>query len=116
MMNRRHLRVALSGAAVFMLAAGTALASTFNVPYSGKMAGAKIEAGRYNITWQANSPDVTVTVSKGKEVVATAKGRMESRSTKYQRNMVVYSTNSDGSQTITELRIGGTNSAIVFSE
>ena len=75
-----------------------------------------VEAGRYDITWEQHSPDVTVTFAKGKEVIVTAKGRMESRSTKYQRNMIVYTTQPDGSQTINELRIGGTSSAIVFNE
>ncbi len=116
MMNRRHVRILVSTVAIFMLVAGSAMASTFSVPYSGKMGGARVEAGKYNITWEQQSPEVTVTVAKGKEVVATAKGRMESRQTKYERNMVVYSTHSDGSQSITELRIGGTSSAIVFSE
>ena len=116
MMYRRHLGSLVSSVAVLLLVAGSALASTFNVPYAGKMGEARIEAGRYKITWEQHSPGVTVTVAKGKEVVATAKGRLESRKTKFQRNMVVYNTNADGSQTITEIRIGGTNSAIVFSE
>jgi hypothetical protein len=116
MMNRRHFRNLVSSLTVLLLVAGSALATTFTVPYSGKMGASRIDAGRYNITWEQHSPDVTVTVAKGKEVVATAKGRLESRSAKFQRNMVVYTTQADGSQTITELRIGGTNTAIVFSE
>ncbi len=116
MMKRKHLRVLVSTVAIFMLTAGDALATSFNIPYAGKLGGARVEAGRYKITWQEHSPDLTVTVTKGKEVVTTAKGRMETRDTKYQRNMVVYTTQPDGSQTITELLIGGTKSAIVFGE
>jgi hypothetical protein len=41
---------------------------------------------------------------------------METRPAKFQRNMVVYNTKADGTQTITELRIGGTSTAIVLSE
>jgi hypothetical protein len=102
--------------AVLVLMAGSALAATFHVPYAGKIGEARIEAGRYNVTWQENSPEVTVTVAKGKEVVTTVKARMETRPAKFQRNMVVYNTKADGTQTITELRIGGTSTAIVLSE
>jgi hypothetical protein len=97
-----------------LIVSAGALASTYNVPYSGKMGGARIEAGRYNITWEHHSPGVMVTVSKGKNVVATVQGKLEERSSRFERNMVVYSTNADGSQTINEIRVGGTNQAIVF--
>jgi hypothetical protein len=116
MMYRRQLRNLVSSLAVLLLAGGSALAATFNVPFSGKMGEAQIAAGRYYITWEQHSPDVTVTVAKGKEVVATVKARIETRDAKFQRNMVVYDTNADGTRTITELRIGGTHTAIVFSE
>ena len=116
MTNRRCFRYLVSGVAVLVLMAGSALASTFKVPYPGTMGGTRIEAGRYKITWQEHSPDVTVSVTQGKKTVATVKGRLESRNMKFQRNMVVYNTNADGSQTISELRFGGTNTAIVFSE
>lgn len=113
---RRHLRNLIAGVAVLFLAASSTLASTFNLPYAGTVGGTHIEAGHYKVTWEEHSADVTVTLIRGKEVVATAKGRMESRATKYQRNMVVYSTKGDGSQSISELRVGGTNTAIVFSD
>jgi hypothetical protein len=61
---------------------------------------------------------VTVTQGKGKKasVIATAQGRLENRDTKYERNMVVYTTHPDGSQSVSELRIGGTSTAIVFDK
>jgi len=114
MTYRTYLRGLISSAAVLLLVSASALASTFSVPYSGKMGGARIEAGHYNITWEHHSPGVTVTVAKGKNVVATVQGKIEERGTRFERNMVVYTTNADGSQTINELRIGGTNQAIVF--
>ena len=116
-MTYRKLRgILLSSLAAMLFLAGSTLATTFNVPYAGKMGTTLLEAGRYKITWEENSPELTVTVAKGKTVVATVKGRLESRSTKYPRNMVVYNTNPDGSQTIMELRIGGTSTAIVFTK
>jgi len=116
MLNRKMLQMLVTGVAVLMLATGSALASSFNLPYKGNMGEARLDAGHYEITWQQHSPDVTVTVNKGKNVIATAKGRLENRETKYDRNMVVYTTQPDGSQSISELRIGGTSSAIVFDK
>ena len=114
MTYRSYLRGLSSSAAVLLIVGASALASTFSVPYSGKMGGTRIDAGHYNITWEHHSPGVTVTVSKGKNVVATVQGKIEERGTKFERNMLVYSTSAEGSQTINEIRVGGTNQAIVF--
>jgi hypothetical protein len=57
-----------------------------------------------------------VTLAKGNNVVATAQGKIEERSAKYARNMVVFITKPDGSRAINEFRLAGTNKAIVFSQ
>jgi hypothetical protein len=121
MKHHRHLKVVVLGAAVLLLAivnASAKDAKTFNVPYTGLLGSARIEAGHYRITWEGHSPAATVTVAteNGKNVVATQQGRFVERSTKYQRNMVVYTAKPDGTQVISELRIGGSNKAIVFEE
>jgi major membrane immunogen (membrane-anchored lipoprotein) len=121
MKHHRHLKVVVLGAAVLLLAVVNASAKgakTFNVPYAGLLGSARIEAGHYQITWEEHSPGATVTVAaeNGKIVVATAQGKLVERSTKYQRNMVVYTAGPDGTQVISELRIGGSNKAIVFEE
>ena len=119
-MNRKMLQMLVTTVAVLMLAAGSALASSFSFPYKGNLGDSKLNAGHYEITWQQHSPEVTVTVTQGKgkksSVVATVQGRLENRDTKYDRNMVVYTTQPDGSQFVSELRIGGTSSAIVFDK
>ncbi len=87
-----------------------------HMPFAGTLSGAALAAGHYNITWQAHSPTLTVTVAQGKNVIATVPGRMEERASKFARNMVVYTTRPDGSQIINEVRLGGTNRAIVFAD
>lgn len=121
MTYRRHLRVFAIGLAALSLAAISAFAKsskTFNLPYAGLLAGSRIEAGRYQVMWEERSPQVMVTVARerGKNFVATAQGKIEERNTKYSRNMVVYSTRPDGTQVISELRLGGSKKAIVFGE
>jgi hypothetical protein len=121
MKHHRHLKVAVLGAAVLLLAVVNAWAKgakTFNVPYAGLLGNARIEAGHYRISWDEHSPKATVTVAttNGKQVVATAQGKLVERGSKYQRNMVIYTARPDGTQVISELRIGGSNKAIVFEE
>jgi hypothetical protein len=121
MKHHKHFRVVVLGAAVLLLAVVNAAAKggkTFNVPYAGLLGSTRIEAGHYQITWEEHTPGATVTVAteNGKNVVATAQGKIEERSAKYERNTVVYDTKADGTQVIAELRIGGSNKAIVFGE
>jgi hypothetical protein len=121
MKHQRHLKVLVLGSAVLLLAVVSAFAKnakTFNVPYAGLLGSARLEAGHYQIAWEEHSPELTVTVASqnGKNVVATAQGKLVERSTKYNQNMVVYNTKPDGTQVISELRIGGSNKAIVFDE
>jgi hypothetical protein len=87
-----------------------------SMPFAAEMNGTHIAAGQYNISWQASNPSLTVTVAKGQSVVATVQGKMEDRSNKFQTNMVVYKAKPDGSQIVSEIRLGGTSQAIVFSE
>ncbi|MBI4164703.1 MAG: hypothetical protein HY508_03095 [Acidobacteria bacterium] len=107
MLNRKMLRLLVTGVAILVFTAGSALASSFNFPYPAKMGGMLLESGRYNVTWEQHSPEVTLTVAKGKKVVTTAAGRMETRPGKFAYNMVVYTAHPDGSQSISELRIKG---------
>jgi hypothetical protein len=121
MTHHRPLRVLVFGAAVLLLAAVSAFAEgskTINFPYAGILGGTPVEPGRYQVLWEGRSPEVTVTLArkKGKDVVATAQGKIEERSSKYKWNMVVYDTRPDGTQVISELRLGGSNKAIVFGE
>jgi hypothetical protein len=78
----------------------------------------RVEAGHYKVTWEGQSSEVTVTLASasGKTVVATVRGKLVERSTKYDQNTVVYNTRPDGTQVISELRIGGSNKALVFGE
>jgi hypothetical protein len=118
MANLKSVRILLALAAALALTVVAAMAkshsATINIPYSGTLSGTAIEAGKYDLAWEEHSPEVTVTLSKGKEVAATARGRIEERARKYNRNQVLYSTDASGNQAISEIRLAGTNRAIVF--
>jgi uncharacterized protein YlzI (FlbEa/FlbD family) len=119
MTHRRLLQGLISGLAVLLLVSGSAFAKgsrTINVSYAASLGGVRLEAGQYEFNFEQHTPEATVTLAKGKTVVVTTKGKVEERKTKFERNTVVFETKSDGSQTIGEIRLGGTNQAIVFSE
>ncbi len=115
MVNRRNLRGLISGVAAMLFVSATTMANRINLPYAGTLGGKQVAAGNYKITWEHHSPTATVTLADGRKLVATAEGKIEERSTKFARKMVVYTTQSDGSQAITEIRLGGTTMAIVFA-
>lgn len=118
MANLKSVRILLTFAAALVLAVAAAMAktnsATISIPYPGSLDGTALEAGKYDLAWEEHSPEVTVTLSKGKDVAAKARGRMEERSRKYNRNQVLYNTDAAGNQVIFEIRLAGTNRAIVF--
>ena len=119
-MRKHLLSTAILVVAVLLTANVSAYSASnscrVNMPYGAVLNGTHLAAGQYNITWQEHSPSLTVTVAKGRNVIATVQGRMEERTSKFQRNMVVYGAGPDGSQIISEVRVGGTRRAIVFSD
>jgi hypothetical protein len=106
-------------AAALVLCVATAVAksntATVRIPETGVLNGTTVEAGTYKLTWEDHSPELTVTLLRKKEAVATVRGQMEERSTKYRRNQVLYDTDASGKSVISEIRLAGTNRAIVFT-
>jgi uncharacterized protein YlzI (FlbEa/FlbD family) len=102
-----------------LLVGASALAKssrTVSLPYAGTLGGTKVEPGRYQLDYVQHSPEATVTLTTSKKVIVTTQGKIVERPAKYNQNAVVYETRGDGSQYISEIRLGGTNQAIVFTE
>ncbi len=119
-MSRKQFMTAILALAVILAVSAPVFAAgnscQVSVPFAANIKGTNLAAGQYNLSWQGANPGLTVTVAKGKNVVATVQGKMEARNDKYPRNMVVFRAQPDGSQAVSEVRVGGTNQAIVFSE
>jgi uncharacterized protein YfaP (DUF2135 family) len=119
MTHRRLTQGLVSGLAILLLVSASAFAkASRTIELSGPvlLGGTRIEPGQYQLHWEQHSPKITVTLAKGKTVVATAEGKIEQRNIKYHQNMVVHHAKAGGSEVILEIRLGGTNEAIVFSE
>jgi hypothetical protein len=76
--------------------------------------GTEINAGQYEVSWVSHSPTATITFTQNNTTVATAEGKWVDGEVKYPTDAVLYTNNADGSHTLMEIRLGGTNRALVF--
>ena len=116
---RMTLSVTIAALAFIVAASATAQPKNFRsviVHYDAKIAGTQLASGRYDVKWESHSPEATVSFLRGKNVVATAKGKLEDRGTKYSANQVVYEQSADGSRVIHEIRFRDSSEVIVFNE
>jgi hypothetical protein len=87
---------------------------TVRLPYAGSLNGTPLATGEYKLSWEQHSAEATVTVTQGKDVVATAPAKWVARDVRYSTNQVFYNINPDGSRTILEIRFAGLKGALVF--
>jgi cell division protein FtsN len=78
--------------------------------------GATMPAGDYTISWESYVTDAAVKVANGNKVVANADGKWVKRPVRYPHDAYMYRRNSDGSQTLLEIRFAGMNQALVFGK
>jgi hypothetical protein len=111
-------RVAMTLGVVSMatLSAAAQNTGTVRLTYSALLHGKQLAAGQYKMTWETHSPEALVTFMQKKKVIATVPGKWVDRDTKYETNSVLYSTHSDGSRTILEIRVAGRRGALVFGD
>jgi hypothetical protein len=76
--------------------------------------GIHLQAGEYSITWASHSPELTVTVSNGEKVLATASAKLVECSKAYERDTIVVSKNADGTRALRAIGFAGSSQAIVF--
>ena len=92
-------------------ASGSATVKLFGaVQVNGK----SLAAGDYKVQWDSRSPEAEVTFLQGKKAMATAHAKLVERAQAARENAVVTRANSDGSETIIEIRFEGKKSVLVF--
>lgn len=114
-----HFRGFAPGFVAFlMVTAATALAKDsrkVKVAYPASVGGTTVAAGDYKLESSSKGADPTVTLVKGKNVVATAHGQWVDRDVKYQQDAIIYDKAADGSRSIIELRFAGSKRALVLN-
>ena len=78
--------------------------------------GAKVPAGTYELTCETHGSVARVTLLKDGQFVATAPGAWVKTGIKYPVDEMLVRMNSDGSKSLTEIRIAGTARAIVLDQ
>jgi hypothetical protein len=86
---------------------------TFDFPYAGALAGTEVAPGTYTVSWESHSTVATLTIRKGKKVVATTDGQWVERDVTYDKNAVVYESAGGGLRRIIELRFAHRRQALV---
>ncbi|MCI0351874.1 MAG: hypothetical protein L0Z53_20835 [Acidobacteriales bacterium] len=82
---------------------------SFILPSAAQLDGKSLPAGEYKVRWEGTGPEVQVTVTQGKNTIATLPAKLADRSQKARRNAVVLDNNS-----IIELQLAGKQAALVF--
>jgi hypothetical protein len=91
-------------------------AKTMTLHTPASVVGTTLAPGEYQVSWNAKTPEPTVTFRLNKKVVAEAKGKLVDHGAKYSRNGVVAVSGSDGSSRISEIRFAGNRQALVLEQ
>jgi hypothetical protein len=89
-------------------------AATVKLFGAAQVNGKSLAAGEYKVKWETNSPDAAVTFLQGKKAMATTHAKLVDRDQASRENAVVTRANSDGSESIVEIRFQGKKSVLVF--
>ncbi len=78
--------------------------------------GTQIKPGDYKVTWEGAGPEVTVSVLKGKEVVAKTSAHLKELTKNGDSDATVLQKNADGSTSLNGIRFGGKKVTLEFAE
>jgi hypothetical protein len=78
--------------------------------------GTQLQPGDYKVTWEGTGPEVTVSVMKGKEVVAKTSAHLKELDKNGPADATVLQKNADGSTSLNGIRFGGKKVTLEFSQ
>lgn len=78
--------------------------------------GTRLAAGDYKVQWDGNGPNVELSITQGKKVLAKVPARMVNLDQPAQGDSAVVRNNNDGSKSLTEVRLGGKRFAFAVGE
>ena len=92
-----------------------ASSGSLNLAQPVQLNGTQIQPGDYKVTWEGTGSDVSVSILKGKDVVAKAPAHIKDLGNKFKANAAVLQKR-DGSTSLTGIRFAGKTLAIEFSD
>ena len=107
-------RVALTAAAVLLLSL-SAFATDLHLTQPANFNGKQLAPGDYQLSYKGSAQDVRVTLRQGKDIVATAKARMEDLGQKSPYDAFV-TEEKGGSPVITKVLFAGKSRQLIVEE
>lgn len=102
-------------ATLTLLLASNAFAAgknTLSLMDAATINGTTLKAGDYTVQWEGTGPDVDVTISQGKKVIAKTQAKLVDLNAPAANNAVVVKQNGDGSRTLAGARFEGKKIAL----
>jgi hypothetical protein len=109
-MKLSKLSLAFFGSALLLSSAAVAGDSnkgSLNLYEKVSVEGKELNPGHYTITWDGSGPNVQVTVSQGKQTVATFPAHLTEQATRNNEDAYGSSADTDGSRTLTAIYPNG---------
>ena len=109
-MKLSKLSLAFFGSALLLSSAAVAGDSnkgSLNLYEKVTVEGKALNPGKYTITWDGSGPNVQVTVSQGKQTVATFSARLAEQTTRNTEDAYGSSADTDGARTLTAIYPNG---------
>jgi len=78
--------------------------------------GTALPAGSYSLKWEGTGSNVQLNILKGNKVIATTPARVVETNQSPNTDQAVLKNNSDGSQSLAEVRFGGKKYALQIGE
>jgi hypothetical protein len=93
-----------------------ASSGSLNLTQPAQLNGTQLQPGEYKVTWEGTGPEVTVSVMKGRDVVAKAPAHVKEVEKNFGSNAALLVKNADGSTSLNGIRFGGKKIALEFVE
>jgi len=118
-MKARKLSVLLFGAALLLSSSVFAkekTKATLELSDPVTVEGRTLHPGKYTVEWTGSGPNVQVTISQGKNAVATIPAQLAQQASPTRNDEYGTFTTADGSKTLTAIYIGGNRSYLEFQQ
>jgi hypothetical protein len=108
--------IVLSLALLLSTSLFAASSGSMNLTQPVQLNGTQLKPGDYKVTWEGTGPEVTVSVMKGREVVAKTQAHVKELDKSFNSNATVLQKNGDGSTSLNGIRFSGKKTTLEFTD
>ena len=108
--------VVLSLALLMSTSLFAASTGSLNLTRSVQLNGTQLQPGEYKVRWEGTGSDVSVSIMKGHDVIATAPAHVKDLGSKFGSDAAVLQNHEGGKTALTGLRFAGKAFALEFAD